>query len=225
MLTLISVICFIVILAITLSTSSTGLQWNCKHPVASNYLYIILAFSAVWMFVNLLPPMTNNMIIYILSIICVFLLLFIIIIMPSRYFIFKHIVWFMYLAVLAYLMKPSLKGNNVIYSVIISFILFIVLSFLANMFSDKISLGLEKYLMTALIGLILITIVSFFIPKNQNFIYTISYITIGLFSLFVLVDTKRIFSVECVDPDYIRSSMNLFLDAMNIFTAVNNINQ
>jgi len=228
MYTLISAISFLVILTITITTSSKGLQWNCNHPIASNYLYISLAFISIWLFINLLPnitPQTINMPIYIISILCTFVLLFVIILMPSKYFVMKHIVWFIYLAAIAYIMKPSLIGNNVVYSVIISFVLFIVLSFLANTFSDKISLGWEKYLIMALIGLILVMIVSFFIPRNQNFIYTISYITIGLFALFVMVDTKRILSVDCVDPDYIRSSMNLFLDALNIFTAVNNINQ
>jgi len=226
--TLISAICFLVILTITITTSSSGLQWNCNYPIASNYLYISLAFISIWLFINILPDITLqniNMPIYIISILCIFVLLFVIILMPSKYFVMKHIVWFIYLAALAYIMKPSLIGSNVVYSVIISFILFIVLSFLANTFSDKISLGWEKYLIMGLIGLILVMIVSFFIPRNQNFIYTISYITIGLFALFVMVDTKRILSVDCVDPDYIRSSMNLFLDALNIFTAVNNINQ
>jgi len=228
MVTLISAICFLVILTITLSTSSTGLKWNCNYPIASNYLYITLAFASIWLFINLLPDITlqnMNMPIYIISIFCIFVLLFVIILMPSKYFVMKHIVWFIYLAAMAYIMKPSLIGNNVVYSVMISFVLFIVLSFLANKFADKISVGWEKYLMMALLGLILVMIVSFFIPRNQNFIYTISYITIGLFALFVMVDTKRILSVDCADPDYIRSSMNLFLDALNIFSAVNNINQ
>ena len=96
---------------------------------------------------------------------------------------------------------------------------------MGSFFGEYISLGWEKYLLMGLIGLILIGVVSFFLPRNQNFIYTISYITIGLFAMFVLVDTKKILSVNCADPDYINSSMSLFLDVLNIFSAVNNVSR
>ena len=221
---LISAICFIVILALTIHTSSTGLKWNCNNAIASNYLYVLLAFVSIWFFINLLPENMNSSL-YIIAIINIFVLLLVILFMPSKYFIVKHLVWFLYLGAMAYIIKPSISRNNIVFTVLITSGLFILLSFLGNFFLDKISFGWEKYLLMGLIGLILISVVSFFLPRNQNFIYTISYITIGLFSLFVLVDTKRILSVNCADPDYINSSMNLFLDVLNIFSAVNNISR
>jgi len=219
---LIAAISFVVILAITLNISSTNLAWNCDHPLLSNYLYIILAFVATWLFSTALP--TNvNLPMYIVSIIGIFILLFIIIALPSKYFILKHAVWFLYLAAFSYIFIPVIQKSEKM--VCITAGLFIVLSFIANIFIDKISLGWEKYMMIALIGLILIMVVSLFLPPSQNFIYTISYMTIGLFSLFIFVDTKRLLMANCSNPDYINSSMSLFLDALNIFTAVNNLNQ
>jgi FtsH-binding integral membrane protein len=221
---LISAICFIVILALTLQTSSTGLVWNCDNAVASNYLYVLLAFVSIWFFITMLPENMNSSL-YILAIINIFVLLFVILFIPSKYFIVKHLVWFLYLLAMAYIIKPSIQRNNIVFTVLITTGLFILLSFLGSMFGEYISLGWEKYLLMGLIGLILISVVSFFLPRNQNFIYTISYITIGLFAMFVLVDTKKILSVNCADPDYINSSMSLFLDVLNIFSAVNNVSR
>jgi FtsH-binding integral membrane protein len=221
---LISAICFIVILALTLQTSSTGLIWNCDNAVASNYLYVLLAFVSIWFFITLIPENMNSSL-YILAIINIFVLLFVILFIPSKYFIVKHLVWFLYLLAMAYIIKPSIQRNNIVFTVLITAGLFILLSFLGSIFGDYISFGWEKYLLMGLIGLILISIVSFFLPRNQNFIYTISYITIGLFAMFVLVDTKKILSVNCADPDYINSSMSLFLDVLNIFSAVNNLSR
>jgi FtsH-binding integral membrane protein len=221
---LISSICFIVILALTLQTSSTGLKWNCDNAVASNYLYVLLAFVSIWFFITMLPENMNSSL-YILAIINIFVLLFVILFIQSKYFIVKHLVWFLYLVAMAYIIKPSIQRNNIVFTVLITTGLFILLSFLGSMFSEYISLGWEKYLLMGLIGLILISVVSFFLPRNQNFIYTISYITIGLFAMFVLVDTKKILSVNCADPDYINSSMSLFLDVLNIFSAVNNVSR
>jgi len=221
---LISAICFIVILALTLQTSSTGLIWNCDNSVASNYLYVLLAFVSIWFFITMLPENMNSSL-YILAIINIFVLLFVILFIPSKYFIVKHLVWFLYLLAMAYIIKPSIQRNNIVFTILITAGLFILLSFLGSMFGDYISFGWEKYLLMGLIGLILISVVSFFLPRNQNFIYTISYITIGLFAMFVLVDTKKILSVNCADPDYINSSMSLFLDVLNIFSAVNNLSR
>jgi FtsH-binding integral membrane protein len=170
-------------------------------------------------------PENMNSSLYILAIINIFVLLFVILFIPSKYFIVKHLVWFLYLVAMAYIIKPSIQRNNIVFTVLITTGLFILLSFLGSMFSEYISLGWEKYLLMGLIGLILISVVSFFLPRNQNFIYTISYITIGLFAMFVLVDTKKILSVNCADPDYINSSMSLFLDVLNIFSAVNNVSR
>jgi FtsH-binding integral membrane protein len=221
---LISAICFFVVLALTLQTSSSGLKWNCDNAVASNYLYVLLAFVSIWFFITMLPENMNSSL-YILAIINIFVLLFVILFIPSKYFIVKHLVWFLYLLAMAYIIKPSIQRHNIVFTVLITTGLFILLSFLGSIFGEYISLGWEKYLLMGLIGLILISVVSFFLPRNQNFIYTISYITIGLFAMFVLVDTKKILSVNCADPDYINSSMSLFLDVLNIFSAVNNISK
>jgi FtsH-binding integral membrane protein len=222
---IIAAISFVVILAITLNVSSTNLVWNCNHPLLSNYLYIILAFVATWFFSTALPA-NVNLPGYIISVVAIFVLLFVIIAMPSKYFILKHAVWFLYLIAITYIFIPVMqRSENIVYTVLITVGLFVVLSFIANMFMDKISMGWEKYLLIALIGLILVMIVSLFLPPSQNFIKSISYITIGLFSLFMLVDTKRLLMQNCSNPDYINSSMSLFLDALNMFSAVNNLNQ
>ena len=221
----IAALSFIVIMILTLNTSSSNLVWNCNHPLLSNYLYVALAFVASWYFSTVMP-VNVNVAAYVASIIGIFILLFVIITMPARFFVVKHLVWFAYLAALTYIFIPSIAASqNVMTTALITVVLFVVLSFIANVFRDKISPGWGKYLLMALIGLILVMIVALFLPRNDNFMRTISYITVGLFSLFIMVDTKRLLMDNCSNPDYINSSMNLFLDALNIFSAVNTLNK
>jgi FtsH-binding integral membrane protein len=53
----------------------------------------------------------------------------------------------------------------------------------------------------------------------------ISYATIGIFSLWMLYDTKQIIrnAENCINPDYINQSMNILLDTLNIFTGVRSV--
>lgn len=216
---------FIVIMIVTLHTSSSNLVWNCNHPLLSNYLYLVLAINASWYFSTVMPS-SVNVAAYIACVIGIFILLFVIITMPARLFVLKHVVWFVYLAALTYIFIPTLAASqNLMTTAFITVILFIALSFIANVFRDKISPGWGKYLLMALIGLIMVMIVALFLPRNDQFMRTISYITVGLFSLFIMVDTKRLLMDNCSNPDYINSSMNLFLDALNIFSAVNTLNK
>ena len=62
-------------------------------------------------------------------------------------------------------------------------------------------------------------------PTRYNRI--VAYVTIGLFSLFVLYDTKQIIknADKCVNPDYINQSLDLFLDSLNIFSGVTMLNE
>ena len=53
-----------------------------------------------------------------------------------------------------------------------------------------------------------------------------SYLSILLFSMYIMFDTKKIIvnAENCVNPDYINESINLVLDTMNIFTNMYSLN-
>jgi FtsH-binding integral membrane protein len=49
-----------------------------------------------------------------------------------------------------------------------------------------------------------------------------SYISIGLFILYIIYDTNKIIenAKDCINANYIEQSINLFLDTLNIFTSL-----
>ena len=55
----------------------------------------------------------------------------------------------------------------------------------------------------------------------------ISYVSIGLFSLWTLFDTKQIINnaENCVNPDYINQSLDVLLNSLNIFSGVVNVSE
>lgn len=84
-------------------------------------------------------------------------------------------------------------------------------------------------LMIGLIAIILIEIISFFfISKSENYKNWRKYMTyfvILLFSLFVSYDTITVFNQAkyCINyPNYPKSSLNFFLDILNLFTSLIN---
>ena len=109
-------------------------------------------------------------------------------------------------------------------NIIITITLYLVLTFVANVFADKINLGWERYLLLALTLMILVYIVGIFTGLSKTSIKTLAIIGIIVFSLFILVDTKRLNTIHCDNPDYINNTMGLFLDALNLFSNFQNLN-
>ena len=62
-------------------------------------------------------------------------------------------------------------------------------------------------------------------PKNKYGRF-ISYITIIIFIMFILYDTKKVQenAKNCITADYINESLNLYLDTINLFANIYNVN-
>ena len=90
------------------------------------------------------------------------------------------------------------------------------------MYPNKVKLSWASTLLTLLIGLILVRIIDMFIPFSSRMNYWLSYISLVLFSFFMLWDTKLLMvkAKQCVKADYINDSMGVFLDGFNIFTNI-----
>ena len=104
------------------------------------------------------------------------------------------------------------------------------LSLVIYLFPNIMKDSIYTYLFIGLIGLTIARLVELFmVYKNQkidsNYNRILSYISVFLFSLFIMYDTKRLFigAQNCTNPDYINNSLNLFLDSVNIFTNMYNI--
>ena len=58
--------------------------------------------------------------------------------------------------------------------------------------------------------------------KINNILRVMSYFFIVLFMTFILYDTKRLMinAKNCINADYIKESLGLFLDIFNIFVRI-----
>lgn len=226
---LVSSVVFITVLLSALYYSQTGLKWNCNNPIVSNYLYLILSFVSVYMFISILsnnPLLFTNRYMFFGIAILTLIMIYLLITMPPENFITKHIFWFIFLFFISFIMTPRfLNSSSSIYikSIIISIIIFVGMSILGYIFKDSIPLGMSKYLLGALVVLILAMVMTFIFGVSREYIKSISIVGVVIFVLFILVDTKRLYSVNCDNPDYINNSTHLFLDGINLFSSIHNL--
>jgi FtsH-binding integral membrane protein len=229
---LISGICFIIVmcvaLKITTNLSNGKLNWNCENPIVGSYLYLLLGFITMYFFSSIIVEnkYDSNIVPYIASVIMVFVLTFFLIMMPPQNFGTKHVLWFAYLFCLSMVLSPSrLNGNKVFKTLIISVGIFLTLSVFANLFKDFVPLSWERQLIYVLLGLIVVSIISSVFYSNSKMIFTyISIISLIVFGLFTLIDTRKLEMMDCNNPDYINNTLNLFLDSVNIFLNVYSLN-
>jgi FtsH-binding integral membrane protein len=229
---LISGICFIIVmcvaLKITTNISNGSFSWNCQNPILGSYLYLLLGFVVMYFFSSIIAEnrLDTNMVPFIGSIIMVFVLTFLVITMPPQNFGAKHLLWFAYLFCLSMILSPSrLHGNTVIKTLIISLGIFLTLSVFANLFKDFVPMSWERQLIYALLGLIIVSIISAVFFQNSKMVFTyISIISLIVFALFTLIDTRKLEMIDCNNPDYINNTLNLLLDSVNIFVNVYSLN-
>jgi FtsH-binding integral membrane protein len=229
---IISGICFIIVmgvaLKITTNLSKGSLNWNCENPILGSYLYLLLGFVTMYFFGAIIAEnrYDTNMVPFFASIIMVFVFTFLVITMPPQNFGSKHLLWFAYLFCLTMVISPSrLQSNKVIKTLIISVGIFLTLSVFANLFKDFVPMSWERQLIYALIGLIIVSIISAVFYSNSKMIFTyISIISLIVFGLFILIDTRKLELIDCNNPDYINNTLNLLLDSVNIFLNVYSLN-
>jgi len=229
----ISGICFIVVMCVALKITTNlakgQFTWNCENPILGSYLYLLLGFVSMYFFSSVIAKnqYDSNMVPYIASIIMVFVLTFFVITMPPQNMSSKHLLWFAYLFCLSMILSPSrLKSNTVIKTLIISVGIFLTLSVFANLFKDYVPMSWERQLIYVLIGLIVISILSAVFYSNSKMVFTyISIISLIVFGLFTLIDTRKLEMIDCTNPDYINNTLNLLLDSVNIFVNVYSLNK
>ena len=112
----------------------------------------------------------------------------------------------------------------------------LVLTFITFINPDIIDDSILIYLFIGLLTIITATIIDFFyITKDSKYKFqlkkAISYLIIIVFSLFIMHDTKRIIknSKNCSSspfgPDFITESSNIFLDVLNLFRGVDDMEE
>ena len=148
--------------------------------------------------------------------------------------VLNHILWLLFILCISVMLYPLFKdektstntddaliGTSIIF-ICMSLIVYIYPSFFVKTY-DFMMVGL----MVGLFSVIIILIINFFIGNNTNQGWRkyLTYFIILLFSLFVSYDTITVFkeAKHCVNyPNYPKSSLNFFLDILNLFSSLMN---
>lgn len=212
------------------SLSFSPIQFQCDNYVLNTYLYFILSWAIV-MSTNKGLSMANikasdifsgplSIIFMLGSITLLMALLFI----PPKYFFTKHVLYIALIMSLGLFLYPYYQSNKemFIHVGITTFIMLVILTFIAFSFPKLIKNSWGIYLFIGLIGLIVARVVEMFITKKETrskMSKIISYVAVVIFSLYVMYDTKKIIkhAKHCVNPDYINESISIFLDSLNLF--------
>ncbi len=221
--------------------------------IMNTYAYILFAILAISGTVLYIDnhhqeiAITAYMNFFVMFILLITTLFATIAISPENYII-KHIAWLAFLAIVGIMIYPSaklalIKGQ--LWNIIISLACIVgTLSFIAYTKPLGTYLSWGNMLTTCLVGLIIFEVVDmlFFADNNTNKFITrtkiYSWITIILFSGFMLYDTQKlilhakIYNSKCSNTinlqqlscvDYPSESLSLFLDIINLFSSMSNI--
>lgn len=109
--------------------------------------------------------------------------------------------------------------GTVVSAIAITSLIFVVLSAYA-LCSKKDFSFMGGFLFVALIALVLTSVLNIFI-QNSFLHVALSYIAILIFSGYILYDTSNI--VNGYETSYVRASLNMFMNIINIFTSLLNV--
>lgn len=212
------------------------LRFHCNNYIFNTYLYFILSWGIVLSTVTAiqyknipLKDIFTKPFTILLFVSSILLLLGIMSMKSSKHFISKHIMFIFLLMLFGVTMYPYYVYNKNRFNHIglTTLGLFLILSLIAYINPGLISSTWKMYLTIALLALLLARVVEMFMIdktiKSSKYSRIITYISISVFALFTMFDTKQVIinASECraspYGPDYINESMNLFLDSMNMF--------
>ena len=217
------------------SFSFQPLAFTCNNYILNSYLYILFSFCVMLLaiFINdKFPFMPQQKILKIAVMIGSFVLLVSIFLLSSKFILVKHGLWILLLLAYAYLLVPLYKTHKQLFFKIglQTISILVMFSLLAYFMKDKIQNSWGTYLRMGLFAVIVASVIELIInyfhkkkspdtppPKHWKWL---SYVSIGLFILYTIYDTKQILTLsqQCKNPDYIKQSMDIVLDGLNLFT-------
>ena len=228
----IGVLIFVAIVFTLMNTAIKDRKFVCNKYILNTYLYVILSFIIIGLHVLILeankvvfvPKLGLFLLIFLLLLVLIGIMYYI----PAENLILKHLVWFVFMILLATIFYPvylMTSGQNIIPSAILTtLVLFILLSVVAYVNPNIISFKAGPILLALLFIVIILELsMLFFARGNVSWLWRgTSYFVILLFSAYIIYDTKRLQhnAKLCVRADYITESLHLFLDIYNIFIRV-----
>lgn len=207
-------------------------KWTCKNYILNTYLYILLAIIIIFMEAKYLQNYhllkAPFFLIFVISIVLLFALFYV------RNIYLVHILWLAFILFMGYFFTFTFKqmsSKGILESTLITtFVIVFSLSFIAFWKPQLISLSWGPVLLMALLVGIILRITLMFLGESYSmYSLMLSYAMVFLFSLYILYDTKmiQVMAKRCSlnNVNYAVSSLNIFLDILNLisnFTDINN---
>ena len=208
---------------------------SCPNFIANTFLHVLgaVGLTAAGTQFNIIPVEDPkiNVVTLLGLIVLIFVQSFL---QPS---IFKYLIFGLFILLLSQVIRPledELQQKGLLFEVLImSLGIFIPMVILG--FSDKLNtLGWTNYLFFSLVGLIVARILLYVLAltgyySDKDLTTTskvLSTLAIGLFGLFTTWDVNviRMKAKLCKgNPDYVDSSMGLFLDLLNLFSNLSDV--
>ena len=211
------------------------MRFTCKNYLLNAYLYIFLSLVLIFLTVEIYEEekvpsifeyIQNGFLQFIIYLSLALGLLFLVMMTSPEKIISKHLLWLLWIATMAYILYPLLLKDSNLFSQVklITALVMTILTVFTFWKPDLVSLGWGSTLFTILLGLILVRVIGFIFPSfyTSYTSYIVSYISLILFSFFMLWDTKLLIvkAKQCVNADYINASLGVVLDGLNIFTDI-----
>jgi FtsH-binding integral membrane protein len=203
-------------------------KFTCSKYILNTYLYILLSFIFIALLLQLLDYKKFNFRLNFIQFIGIFILTIGILILtmmtkPSNV-ILKHLLWMIFVLLIGIILYPLYihKSKESVLTALISTIgITVILSIIAFVKPEWISLKLGPILFILLIAGIILELTSILLGGHRTplIFKGFMYFFIVLFSLYILYDTKmlQIRAKNCIKADYVNESLHLFLDIVNIF--------
>ena len=227
-LALLSVILVITVFA-TFQLSFRNNIPTCNRYVINVYMYLFLALLLFAMTIlvagklNIALTETKSLIFLAIAFVALFALSSV----QPQQVVLNHIIWLVFIVSLAMSVYPSWRysqhSGTITTTIITTTILVAILTAVVFWKPEWIRLSWQSTLSILLLGALIASIVPilFNINVGSNYQRLISIFFVGLFSMFLLVDTKRVIakSLVCEYPDYPRDSVGLFVDVLVLASA------
>ncbi len=221
------------------SVSLSPLRFHCNNYMLNTYLYFILSWGIVLSTVTAVQyqnipvqQIFTKPFTILLMIGSFVLILGLMALKAKTSFITKHILFIFLLILFGVTLYPLyiLNKDRFNHVGLTTIGIFLILSIITVIRPQLVSDSWGMYLFIALIALLVARLIEIFVIEKanngqiSNYSRMISYAAIGIFTLFIMYDTRQVMinAVSCrvspFGPDYINESINLFLDSMNLFT-------
>ena len=186
------------ILLAIFKNSFSGNRFTCKNFLLNAYLYIFLSLVTIFLLTNvyadnkvtpLFKVVKFSFLHFMIFLFLSLLLLYGVLMWSPKDLIGKHAIWFVWLAMMAYILYPMLLQNAPLFQRVklMTISVMTILTLFTFWKPHLVSLSWGSTLLILLVGLILIRLFGILLPQiyTSQVDYIVSYVSLVLFSFFL----------------------------------------